>query len=151
MKLPPLTKATSVVYKQEISKITQTSKGEWGTLSAHGVLCHLRAAVQASLGEIEVPSNSSFIKRLPFLRKFILLFPLPKNIKAPEVLSPAPSGTFEQDRELLFQTLDRFAARGDAEPNAKFDHLVFGPMPLREWANMHAIHTAHHLKQFGIR
>ena len=124
----------------------------WGTLSAHGMVCHLNDAFLTMLGDRPSDRQSTLSERT-LLRFFALHlpFPWPKGVKGPAVVNQGEGGTppvdFDADMESLRSSMARFAASVD--PSA-MRHPFFGQISAREWGIWGYRHVDHHLRQFGV-
>jgi len=152
MKLPVLLPENLPRYENAFARVRPGMHPQWGKLTAHGMLVHLRVALEVSLGETEAPDMSNFFLRLPFMPVVVFeIMPWPKGkIKAPDVFTPTPEESFEADRDKLLRAAERFAPRAASEPSTRTPSPIFRTLPLSYWAKAHAIHTTWHLKQFGV-
>lgn len=130
-----------------LRRVTPTTAGLWGTLTAPKMICHLCDAMRVALGEVRAVDRSTPLSRS--LLKFLIIQtpvqPPPGKVKtAPEMLSSSPEA-FAADLatcERLLARLGRGEARGT--------HPTFGPLSTAEWGKLGWKHTDHHLRQFGV-
>jgi hypothetical protein len=153
MKLHDLNTATIHRYKECVNQIQPDTSRNWGKMEPIVLLAHLRRTIELSLGEVpEVKDVSVPVVRTVLRKVFFDWFTnWPKGkLKAPPIFF-APSGDdFERERELLLVALDRFVAALDDEPDREELSPLLGPLTLRYWAHLHAVHSAHHFRQFGM-
>ena len=139
-------------HKECVSKLTPDSERKFGSLDAHGMLCHLLSAMQMSLGEIEVADESKPILR-SIMRKFafewVTTWPGGK-IKAPVKLTPTPEDEFEADKQKLLDYFDKFLVALEERPDELTVNPALGPTTIRYWSRIHGMHMNHHFRQFGI-
>jgi hypothetical protein len=77
-----------------LSKVRPDSQAQWGTMSAHQMVCHLSDSFRASLGEKYVSPSSTFLKRT--LMKWAALWlplPWPHGIKTRPEMDQQQGGT----------------------------------------------------------
>src|SRR3954449_11765061 len=141
--------------QQEIfSRLAQLSledQAQWGHMSAHQMLCHLRDSYCVALGEKTTSPATGFLQRT--LAKWVALW-IPvrwmKGFPTRPELEQGKGGSlpteFTCDLNGLEVVLSRFCD-GLREPGAP--HPVFGPMRAREWLRWGYLHADHHLRQFG--
>lgn len=131
-------------------KIQPDDKPRFGSLTPAGLFTHLRILVEISLGERELDVDiSNFITRSGlFFFLMIEVLPWPKGkIKAPDALTP-PAGDFGEEKRLFFESMERFVAALEKDPNRYTRSPLLGMTPLRKWARVHGKHLCHHLDQF---
>lgn len=145
-----LDRMTLPYFKARIANLTEDSQPAWGELNATRMLSHLVRSLEISLCEVPVQDGSNILTRTILKWLAFQVFPFPKNIKSPDYFFPATNGSFEQEREWLYQALLRFVAAHDENPYRIGISEFFGPMPLSYWSLAHAKHFDHHLRQFGV-
>jgi len=141
--------------RQELSRrLAQLSPGDepqWGHMSAHQMLCHLRDSYCVALGEKTASPATGFLQRT--LAKWISLWIPIHWIKGyptrPEIeqgKGGSVPAEFSSDLNALEMVLSRFceAVRAPCSP-----HPVFGRMTTKEWLRWGYLHADHHLRQFG--
>lgn len=141
---------TLPAFLARIETITDDSQRQWGTMSPAQMFAHLDLSVKAGIGEVEVTDRSTAAFRVLRPLLFSGLIPMPKGKAqtAPEYLSSAV-GTTEEEKAKFVDTLKRFVAACEAEPNFTRLHPLFGVMPASAWQRGNGLHIEHHLKQFG--
>jgi hypothetical protein len=137
---------------QRLAAIQPDSQRQWGKLTAHGMMLHLRVTIEMSLEEREAPDISNAILRSwPVRMLLVHVLPIPKaKITAPDSLTPPPELDFDSERTLLVETLRRFAQVSEAQPHRRTRHLAFGRLTMRQWQILHGKHVDFHLRQFGV-
>lgn len=153
MKTAPLNRDNRAYYVGRLAAIQTPGQRRWGRLSPASVMCHLRFTVEAPIDEGENAPDWS----VPVLRRavyhvfFRWLTRWPGGVmKAPATLTPEPEGDVAAEREALIRAMARFIDLLEEEPERKLKHIVLGPLPLREFAQVHGVHFRHHLRQFGV-
>jgi len=146
-----LTAPNCAAFTSRVNAVKPDSQRQFGSLDSRAMLCHLRRALEISLGEVEIPDSSNVLTRTIVRYMAFHVVPWPKGrIKAPSAFTPAPENAFEAERELLHQAIERFIKTVEREPNKVVCHPVFGPMTMTYWCRVHGKHFDHHLKQFGV-
>jgi hypothetical protein len=142
-------------HRGRLLALEEDTRARWGGMDAMSMVCHLRASVEASLGEIEVPRLMSPLlgKPLGFLFFHVLpRWPRGKKGAKPPIaeMHPAPTLSFREERQRLLAAADRFVARAESDPHERFPHPVAGMTTLRGWSRIHGLHFRHHYRQFGL-
>ena len=114
---------TLPAHRERIRALTEGAQPRWGGLRAIGMVCHLRATFEASLGEIEVGRFTHPVLGLPVgLIVFYVVGRIPpgKPGTTPPIpaLCPASGASFEEERERLVAVMERFVERASADPRA---------------------------------
>ncbi len=128
------------------------SRRHWGTMTAHGAICHLTDWFRASLGEKPVTPATGILQQT-VVKWFALHSPLPwpHGIPSRPELAQGEGGTspeeFEADRSALIRSIYDF--RKAEEYLSKAKHPIFGRMTYLEWQRWGYLHLDHHLRQFG--
>jgi hypothetical protein len=133
---------------ERLRRLTPTSARQWGQMDAARMICHLSDTLAMALGDLPVkPTKAGPFQHFPLKHLILYVFPMPKNVPtAPELLSTSPA-TFEADRRLVEERINRMA---DAPHGAGPVHPFFGPLSNDEWNVLQHKHIDHHLKQFGL-
>jgi len=155
MAIPKIDKKNLPFYRARILALDETTPARWGGMNAAAMVSHLRAMVELSLGEIEVPVVvPPIIGRTLGLLFFYFFTRWPRGRKGSKppipALCPVPSLGFEEERQRLLAALDRFVARQESDPRAKTTNPLLGPITLEQWTHVHGVHFRHHYRQFGV-
>lgn len=152
MKLAKLNQENLPRFRDRINRLTADKKPNWGTLTATGMLAHLRTITEMSLEEIPVKDYSTLYSRT--IMRFVAFHVLPTwpkgKVKAPSEFTPDPNANFEEERAKFLAALDRFTAAAASSPTRITRHALFGPLTLEYWTFMHARHFEHHFQQFDL-
>jgi len=139
--------------KNRLAQLTPATERQWGSMSAHQVICHLSESFLAPLGDRKVESMKrplpAFALRFIFLSLPIKWTHGPKAAALGAVATDADAvAEFDADRKNLIQLFDRLIAMDDKSvcpPNP-----FFGAMNESQWKRWAWLHTDHHLRQFGL-
>jgi hypothetical protein len=147
-----LTRESVPYHRNCLENLSQETPRTFGTLDAHGMMCHLIFTMQMSLGEVEVEDKSkpilrNIVRKVAF--EWVTTWPGGK-IKAPIDVTPKPTHEFNEDRERLFGYFDLFLDALDERPDEKTINPGLGPTTIRYWSRIHGRHNSHHFRQFGI-
>jgi hypothetical protein len=136
---------------RRIAQLRPDSRRQWGTMSPHGMLCHLGDAFLTVLGERPASSKETLLSRT--VVKWIALhtpLPWPHGVPTmPEVdqkIGGTPPVEFESDRLRVVQLIRRFVGSDTRYGR----HPGFGSMTREEWLLWAYGHCDHHLRQFGV-
>jgi oxepin-CoA hydrolase/3-oxo-5,6-dehydrosuberyl-CoA semialdehyde dehydrogenase len=140
--------------ERRLRALAPDAPARWGRMDAHAMLRHVRATLAMSLGELEVPLLVPTWIGAPVGLLFTdVLTRWPRGLggRNPPLpaLHPPADATLDVDRERLVAALRRFVDARRSEPRRRALHPVFGQLALERWARVHALHLAHHLRQFG--
>jgi Protein of unknown function (DUF1569) len=137
---------------ERLGTVRPDSRGRWGKMSAHQMICHLSDAFRMVIGPKIVSHATS-----PFHRtivKWIALYapvPWPAGILTRPEIEQGVGGTcpgdFATDVVDLVTLVERFAIR-----DSEFEwppHPIFGPLSEKGWLRWGYLHMDHHLRQFG--
>ncbi|HVS19812.1 MAG TPA: DUF1569 domain-containing protein [Planctomycetota bacterium] len=142
-------------FARRLHALREDTPPRWGRMDAPAMLRHLRAALAMSLGELDVPLLVPTWIGAPIgwlFTRVLTRWPRSLGGRNPPVLAlhPPPSeASFDEERERVLAQLRRFVERLDADPRERALHPVFGNLTLERWTRVHALHLAHHLRQFG--
>lgn len=132
-----------------LNRLTPEAKGQWGRMSAHGMLCHV---ADVALGIRMLPGAPARPRKA--LRAFVGLhtpLPWPKGIRTPARADQEKDGTrpseFAADRARAIAAIEAQAAAKGGWPEY---HPIFGKLTGWEWRRFAWRHTDHHLRQFGL-
>ena len=132
-----------------LESLSVSSTRRWGSLEVAGMLQHLRLSARMTLGDLPVASSNKRVFQVFPLKHLILyVLPFPKGAPTAAELKPVDAASFEEERLLLLELLERIGT-GPTE-GAGPAHPLFGPMSWREWGVVTYKHADHHLKQFGV-
>ena len=134
---------------RRIAAVEPSSRARWGSMSAHGMICHLTDSFQLALGEKQASAATGLVQRTIF--KWVALYvpaEWPKNYPTrPEMaqgVGGTPPGVFIADREALIRTVRRFCATTEWP----HPHPIFGTLSRPQWLRWGWLHGDHHLRQF---
>ena len=135
-----------------IEALSPKAQRQWGSMSAHQMICHLTDSFRLTTGEKTASPAQTWVYRT--IGKFVALsvpLPWPKGVATrPEMdqhVGGTPPAQFEADKQTLLAYYDRFTRQPrDYAPGA---HPLFGEMTPAEWDRWAYLHIDHHLRQFG--
>ena len=143
--------------KQEIlgrlNTIQPSSQRQWGSMSAHNMVCHLSDGFRLYMGELPAKPAPVPLPRV-VLKWFALWAPVPwpQGFKTAPEIDQQGGGTrpaeFAADINELRALIERFTRHpADYVPKS---HPHFGALTEREWKRLAYLHADHHLRQFGV-
>jgi hypothetical protein len=140
---------TATALQTRLERIQPTTQAQWGTMSAHEMLVHLRDGVEIGLGLRQTQIQGSGFFRSPLGRWLALGFlPWQQGVATPREMDRAQQGSpladFATDKALLQQ---RLLELGKATRFSS--HPFFGDLNKQQWGQLTAKHLDHHLRQFG--
>ena len=138
---------------RRISALNPDTRGLWGKMSAHQMICHLSDSFLSGLGRRNVSPATGPLQRT-VMKWGALYFPMrwPKGVPTRPEVEQGVGGTrpdnFDRDRAKLLALMKEFTAPGrDWSGRA---HPFFGPLSPAQWQRWGYLHCDHHLRQFGL-
>jgi Protein of unknown function (DUF1569) len=134
-----------------LESLTTAHSRQWGTMTLHGMICHLADAFRLPLGEKSAsPSRPPLPRALYKWAALRLPMKWPKGVPTRPEMEQGLGGTipadFDTDRKELLVLIERFTTSLQEEIPP---HPIFGPMTSHEWLRWGYLHVDHHLRQFG--
>lgn len=139
-------------YKNRLRELKPDTEGKFGKMSASDMLSHLRKIFDTSNGDVEAPDESVFVLRvlgIPLMMAGLMPM-VPGVLKTHSTYEPSNVEDFEAEKKSVLAAMDKFVEEFEADPQLKRVIPLMGPMTMRQWSVMHALHTNHHLKQFRL-
>lgn len=147
-----LDKQTKEEILERIDKLTPETKALWGKMKVNQNLRHLNDALLIPLNELD-PTLVNPPKIPKWLLKFFLLNAKPPKEKAETfkeinmVANNIQPENFDQEKEALKQTLERFFA---SSSSFLPENKLAGKFTDKDWGKLNYNHMDHHLRQFGV-
>ena len=145
-----------------IDRLSPDDVGQWGTMTARRMVCHIADQLRVALGDIEARAGrlrlrfgDREVKVSPGLLWFHLgrrvlvhwlAWPKSRVGAPPEMLTTAP-GEWREDVAALHALVDRVGGKSASETWGT--HPVFGAISGQEWGLLCWKHIDYHLRQFG--
>ncbi|MFC1587726.1 DUF1569 domain-containing protein [Planctomycetota bacterium] len=137
--------------QERLKKLKADTPRHWGSLTPAGMVAHLTKSLEISLGRIDVQANPHFFLRYIVLPMTIWTGFIPQNrIKSPAQFFDEGKTDLEKACVEFGHAWDRFLEAAAQNPERQTMHPAFGPLTLRKWKKLHAVHFEHHLKQYGL-
>ncbi len=118
---------------ERISKVTSSTKAQWGTMNAAQMMAHLNVAMQSAMGNNNM--KRSFMGRFigPFIKPGVMgPKPLPKSTPT-DVSHIFPSDiNFEESQAKALAAVKKFLNDGPGKA-ATHPHPFFGRLTAQEW------------------
>jgi hypothetical protein len=135
--------------QQRLSAVQPDDERQWGVMSESEMVCHVRGAFRAAMGEIESAPHATPIA--PSTLKAVALWTSTEWKRnfwtIPALKQGAPAlctNEFERDLAEAIAEMERFCR----PEQARSDHAFFGSMSYDDWMRWGYLHTDHHLRQF---
>ncbi len=136
---------------QRLDRLRPNTPRQWGKMTPHQMVCHLRDSFRAVQGGAPARDISNLFTRT-VVRFIALRMPMqwPHGARTvPELDYDLGGGTppaeWEQDVAELRDLIAQFGDRTSFMP-----HPIFGKLPQRDWMVWGYRHVDHHFRQFGI-
>lgn len=152
MRLPKLTAQNLEHYTWPLQTLHGDTRRKFGTMSPADMCSHLRHTLEVSYGAKVDPDHSSWLSRgIGRIVVFHIFTHWPGGvIKQPDSWSPPATERFEDERDALVAALKKFAEEREKSPEKQTLSPLLGMRTLAYWSHLHAVHFAHHYRQFGI-
>jgi hypothetical protein len=126
---------------------------QWGRMASQHMLEHLLWTFEFSTGDTNVhrdvpPAVAERTRKFLFDDR-----PTPHDFKNPllgDTPPPLRFAALKEAQNALQKAVDRFFDLYSRNPEAIFDHPLFGPLGREEWERALFKHCFHHLEQFGL-
>ncbi|HEY3703961.1 MAG TPA: DUF1569 domain-containing protein [Terracidiphilus sp.] len=138
---------------RRLALICPDTPHRWGRMNASQMICHVSDAFLGVMGDkpIEMPRGFNL---WPMMKPWVLYAPFnwPQGVPTRPEMDQQIGGTrpveFDQDMRRLLAAIERFTA----QPRTfRFrPHPMFKEMSEKDWMRWGYLHTAHHLRQFGV-
>ena len=134
--------------------LTETSKPEWGIMTAQHMVEHLEWFYQIGLGKITV-EQSTPDKYIDKMQASLWDFKhLPREFQHPllrkDELEDLRYESLEEAQKALLVGMDEAAAFYEANPEGHLANPVFGNLDEYDWELYNQKHAHHHFIQFGL-
>lgn len=140
-------------YIPLLKKLDGSEKGNWGVLSAQGMVEHMTNSIGEGWGRIKqsVQTPPEFLEKA---RSFALsdkeFKPGTKNALMSETPAPLRKATMAEAITELEQEINSFVSYHHQHPGTIFLNPFFGNLNYDEWLHLFHKHAVHHLKQFNL-
>ncbi|HJU90011.1 MAG TPA: DUF1569 domain-containing protein [Gemmatimonadaceae bacterium] len=132
-----------------LEKLTPTTRGTWGRMTAPQMICHINESIRMAFGEVPTTDRRAFFRHPPLKQLVMYWLPWPKGVPtAPELLARVPA-SWDADVAECRDLLQRFARESPARSGWP-RHPAFGSMTAAQWGYLTYRHVDHHWKQFQI-
>ncbi|MGI8908884.1 MAG: DUF1569 domain-containing protein [Candidatus Sumerlaeaceae bacterium] len=146
----PLTATSLQRYIDRFNQLSESSTRQWGSMTAHQMLNHVRQLLEVPLGERSAPDFSNRFTRTGAARWMMVALPWPKGrINPPVRMLDDELCSFEEEKAQLFAVIRRFVDRVSADPGQFVSSPILGQITLEYCARIQGKHLDHHLRQFG--
>jgi oxepin-CoA hydrolase/3-oxo-5,6-dehydrosuberyl-CoA semialdehyde dehydrogenase len=136
----------------KLQPLKENALPAWGNFSAQRMVEHLNDGLRMSMGEITFPLEVPE-EKLPKNKLFLHSEnPFPKDLSVNFVKPETKLRNEELELAIdeLTESILRFEAFYEDEPNAHFQHPHFGNLNHGDWTQLHRKHFHHHFLQFGL-
>ncbi len=136
---------------ERIEQLTPNSQPIWGKMNVSQMLKHVNMALKTATGEIT--TKTSFMMKLfaPLIKREVMKkAPYKPGLPtAKEFLTHSSVADFEQEKQALLTTFNKFINAGEAGVEGR-KHPAFGKLTPYQWGFSQWKHFNHHLSQFGV-
>lgn len=140
-------------YIPLLKKLSGNEKGNFGVLSAQGMIEHMTDSIGIAWKRIVEPMQTAEI-HLEKVRAFALsdkeFRPGVKNSLMPETATPLRNATIEDAVKEIEAEIKSFVDYYKKNPGAKVLNPFFGEFNYEQWLHLLHKHAVHHLKQFNL-
>ncbi|WDT68264.1 phenylacetic acid degradation bifunctional protein PaaZ [Cloacibacterium sp. TD35] len=139
-----------------LNNLTESTKPNWGKMTAQQMLEHLEITLLYSIGEPEVEKCFTPEEHLEKYQNSLYNHrKMPKDFPAPFLpedgtLLELKYKNLEQAKEKFLENLQKYQIYYRENPEVKHMHFVFGKLNKEMMELMHRKHFTHHFEQFGL-
>lgn len=139
-----------------LNNLTESTKPNWGKMTAQQMLEHLETTLLYSIGEPEVEKCFTPEEHLEKYQDSLYNHrKMPKDFPAPFLpedgtLPELKYKNLEQAKEKFLENLQKYQIYYRENPEAEHLHFVFGKLNKEMMELMHRKHFTHHFEQFGL-
>lgn len=139
-----------------LNGLTESSKPNWGKMSAQEMLEHLETTLLYSIGEPEAEKCFTPEEHLEKYQDSLYNHrKMPKDFPAPFLpqdgsLPELKYKNLEQAKDKFLENLQKYQIYYRENPEAEHLHFVFGKLNKEMMELMHRKHFTHHFEQFGL-
>lgn len=139
-----------------LNNLTESTKPNWGKMTAQQMLEHLEITLLYSIGEPEVEKCFTPEEHLEKYQDSLYNHrKMPKDFPAPFLpedgtLPELKYKNLEQAKEKFLENLQKYQIYYRENPEAEHLHFVFGKLNKEMMELMHRKHFTHHFEQFGL-
>ena len=140
-------------YLPLLKKLSGDEKGNFGVLSAQGMIEHMTDSIGIAWKRVVEPMQTAEI-HLEKVRAFALsdreFRPGVKNSLMSETAAPLRNATIEDAVKEIEAEVNSFIDYYKSNPDAKVLNPFFGEFNYEQWLHLLHKHAVHHLKQFNL-
>ena len=140
-------------YIPLLQQLKGDEKGNWGVLSAQGMIEHMTDSIGVAWGRISQPLQTPD-HLLERMRTFALgekeFKPGTPNSLMTDTPAPLRKASIADAVSELDNEIKNFVAYYHANPTAIITNPFFGDFNYKEWLHLLHKHAVHHLKQFSL-
>jgi hypothetical protein len=140
-------------YIPLLKKLSGNEKGNWGVLSAQGMIEHMTDSIGVAWGRVKQPMQTP-APMLEKVRTFALsdreFKPGTKNSLMTEAAAPLRLASMTEAVSELEAEIRAFVNYYHEHPTAIIQNPFFGDFNYEQWLHLLHKHAVHHLKQFNL-
>ncbi len=140
-------------YIPLLKKLSGNEKGNWGVLSAQGMIEHMTDSIGIAWKRITVPLHTPehlLERSKAFMMSDKEFKPNTKNALMSEEASPLRNASIEDALKELEIEITEFLNFFDKSREEIVTNPFFGDLNYEEWLQLLHKHATHHLKQFNL-
>lgn len=146
---------TEVKINECLSKLTEETKPQWGTMSAQHMLEHIEYTYRIASGEIQDFDITTPEKILEKVHATLYNYKkMPQGYDFPlaekSEIKRLKHESLEAAKEKFLEARDEYLNYFKENPDATLKNAVFGELNRYEWYLMERKHLNHHFEQFGL-
>lgn len=136
-----------------INKLFPESKGLWGKMNVHQMICHLSDQLRDLDGSRPVKYEGNFITKHAIRHLLARFENWPKGVfpaasDYDQLKNGTPPKDFSSDKKILAEMLGSLDLTDEKRELPM--HPAFGKLTHKQYARIVYLHFNHHLKQFGV-
>ncbi len=153
-KKSPFVEINRKYIEEKFNGLTESTKPEWGIMTAQHLIEHFEKFMQMALGEIQVPMITPE-DRLEKVQDSLWNYrPMPKSYDHPLLKKGEVEDLVHENlaaaKESYWKYFDKIEAFYKENPEGTLPNAVFGDLDRYHWYLLNRKHYNHHFEQFGL-
>jgi oxepin-CoA hydrolase/3-oxo-5,6-dehydrosuberyl-CoA semialdehyde dehydrogenase len=149
------TEMTSEKIEECLNKLSETSKAQWGKMTAQHMVEHLEYTYRIASGEIrdfEIATPERYLEKTH--DSLYSFDPMPKGHNFPLAeksnIDSLIRSDLETAKQMLLEAREEYLTYFEENPDAIVQNVVFGELNKFEWYLLERKHLNHHFEQFNL-
>jgi len=152
-KKSPFMQVNINTVNEALSKLNEDTKPAWGKMNAQQMLEHLMRLMEVAVGKHKMEIVTPEERLEKYQESLYNHRAMPRNFNAPYLpdgLIKTELANFAEAKSAFIESYATYEQYHKENPEAVFNHAVFGPCDKELWDLQNRKHFTHHFEQFGL-